>query len=60
MTKVISPAISAVSAGTEQKNFGTIVFSNSNNVTFGLNGSVVTASANAAGVGETLKYTIEV
>jgi hypothetical protein len=35
-----------ISAGTTSNNLGTVVFSNSNNVSFGLNGSTVTASAN--------------
>jgi hypothetical protein len=39
-----------VSAGTTSNNLSAITFSNSNNVSFGLNGSVVTASA-AAGSG---------
>jgi hypothetical protein len=35
------------SAGTTSGNLGSIVFSNSNNISFGLNGSTVTASASA-------------
>lgn len=38
----------AASAGSASASTGTIVFSNSNNVTFGMNGSTVTASASAA------------
>jgi len=40
------------SAGTTSNNLTNVVFSNSNNVTFGLNGSTITASANAAGAGD--------
>lgn len=40
--------ILAISAGTTQGTSGTIVFSNSNNVTFGMNGNIITASAGAA------------
>lgn len=40
------------SAGTTSNNLTNVVFSNSNNVSFGLNGSTITASANAAGVGD--------
>jgi hypothetical protein len=43
-------AIMAISAGTQIATSGTVVFSNSNNVTFGMSGgSVVTASAGGAG-----------
>jgi hypothetical protein len=38
-----------VSAGTTSNNLSNLVFSNSNNVTFGLNGSTITASASGAG-----------
>lgn len=37
-----------VSAGTTSNNLSAVVFSNSNNVSFGLNGSTVTASASVA------------
>ena len=43
------------SAGTTSNNLQTIVFSNSNGVSFGLNGSTVTASAAAAAGGAALK-----
>lgn len=36
------------SAGTTSNNLGTVVFSNSNNVSFGLNGSTITATASVA------------
>jgi len=36
-----------ISAGTTSNNLSAVTFSNSNNVTFGLNGSVITASVNA-------------
>lgn len=39
------------SAGTTSNNLGTVVFSNSNGVSFGLNGSTITASVNAGGGG---------
>lgn len=42
-----------VSAGTTSNNLSNLVFSNSNGVTFGLNGSTVTASVGAAGGGLT-------
>jgi hypothetical protein len=42
-----------VSAGTTSGNLQTIVFSNSNGVSFGLNGSTVTASAAGGGGGNT-------
>ncbi len=38
------------SAGTTSGNLGSVVFSNSNGVSFGLNGSVITASASGGGV----------
>lgn len=38
-----------ISAGTTSNNLGSIVFSNSNGVSFGLNGSTITASASGAG-----------
>ena len=37
----------AISAGTESQNTGTIIFSNSNSVSFGLNAGTLTASINA-------------
>lgn len=40
-----------VSAGTTSQNLSALTFSNLNGVTFGLNGSVVTASVNAGGGG---------
>ena len=39
----------AIGAGTQTASTGTVVFSNSNNVTFGLSGQTLTASAGAAG-----------
>jgi hypothetical protein len=39
------------SAGTTSNNLGSVVFSNSNGVSFGLNGSTITASVAAAGGG---------
>jgi hypothetical protein len=39
------------SAGTTSSNLGSVVFSNSNGVSFGLNGATITASANAGGGG---------
>lgn len=42
-----------VSAGTTSNNLSNIIFSNDNGVTFGLNGSTVTASVAAAGGGYT-------
>lgn len=39
------------SAGTTSNNLGTVVFSNSNGVSFGLNGSTITASCAAGGGG---------
>lgn len=42
--------VSAVSAGTTQAFGGQIVFSDSNNITFGVNGHTVTASVAAGGV----------
>ena len=45
-----------LAAGTQTATSGTVVFSNSNGVTFGMNGSsVVTASVNAAGGGVALE-----
>ena len=43
------------SAGTTSNNLGSIVFSNSNGVSFGLNGSTITASVNAGAGGAALK-----
>lgn len=43
-----------VSAGTTSGNLQTLQFNNSNGVTFGLNGSTITASVGAAGGGATL------
>jgi hypothetical protein len=40
-----------VSAGTTSQNLSNVVFSNSNGVSFGLNGSTITASVNAGGGG---------
>lgn len=42
--------VSAISAGTTQAFGGQVVFSNSNNITFGVNGHTVTATVAAAGV----------
>lgn len=42
--------VSAISAGTTQAFGGQVVFSNSNNVSFGVNGHTVTASVAAGGV----------
>lgn len=39
----------ALSAGTVSQNIGTLVFSNSNGVSFGMNGSTITASAAGGG-----------
>jgi hypothetical protein len=44
-----APSPVNISAGTTSNNLGTIVFSNSNGVSFGLNGSTITASVNAGG-----------
>ena len=41
----------ALVAGAVTASLGTVVFSNSNNVTFGLDGQTLTASAGAAGAG---------
>ena len=46
--------LGAISAGTTQATSGTVVFSNSNSVSFGMNGNTITASVNAGGV--TLSY----
>ena len=43
----------AISAGANSQNTGTVIFSNSNGVTFGLNAGTLTASVNAAGGGLT-------
>lgn len=43
-----------VSAGTTSGNLGSFVFSNSNGVSFGLNGSTITASASGAGASGTI------
>ena len=46
-----------VSAGTTSNNLQTVVFSNSNGVTFGLNGSTITASAaGGGGAAPTMRY----
>lgn len=48
-----NPAIGAISAGTQSQTSGTIVFSNSNGVTFGLSAGTITATVNpgpAAGI----------
>ncbi len=47
----VSWAVGAISAGANSVGAGTVVFSNSNGVTFGLNGSTVTASIAAGGGG---------
>lgn len=44
----VSAAPVNFSAGTASGNLGSVVFSNSNNVSFGLNGSTITASASIA------------
>lgn len=41
---VLGPAIAALSAGSVQATNGTVVFSNSNGITFGMSGSTVTAT----------------
>lgn len=46
-----SSAAINVSAGTTSNNVSQLVFSNANGVTFGMNGSTLTASANAGGGG---------
>ena len=43
-----------VSAGTTSQNLSAITFSNGSGVSFGLNGSVITASVNAGGAGPTM------
>jgi hypothetical protein len=48
-----------VSAGTTSGNLQTIVFSNSNGVSFGLNGSTVTASAAGGGAANTINGYLE-
>lgn len=45
-----APSPVNISAGTTSNNLGSIVFSNSNGVSFGLNGSTITASAVGGGV----------
>jgi hypothetical protein len=45
-----------VSAGTTSGNLQTIQFNNANGVSFGLNGSTVTASVNAGGAGGTYNF----
>lgn len=48
-----NPAIGAISAGTQSQSSGTVVFSNSNGVTFGLSNGTITATVNpgpAAGI----------
>lgn len=45
-----SPSPIIFSAGTSSASISSVVFSNSNGVSFGLNGSTITASANAGGV----------
>lgn len=44
----VQPGIQSISGGTTRATTGEVIFSNSNNVTFGLNGNVMTASASAA------------
>ena len=47
---VTSPVASlAISAGTTSQSSGTVVFSNSNGISFGMNGSTITASFNPMG-----------
>jgi fibronectin-binding autotransporter adhesin len=45
-----------VSAGASSANLSALTFSNSNNVSFGLNGSVITASASGVGGGGVVLY----
>ena len=49
----VGGGLGGISAGTTQATSGTIVFSNSNGVTFGLNGQTVTASVAPGGGGIT-------
>lgn len=49
----LAGAVGGISAGAGSVGAGTVVFSNSNGVTFGLNGSTVTASVAAGGGGLT-------
>lgn len=49
-----APSPVNISAGTTSNNLATVVFSNSNGVSFGLDGSTITASVNAGGGGATL------
>jgi hypothetical protein len=57
MTMAVSGAIAAVSAGSSAlANPRTLVFGNSNGVTFGLSGSTITASAAGGGGGEFLSF----
>jgi hypothetical protein len=49
-------AVINFSAGTTSSNIGSVVFSNANGVTFGLNASTITASVAAAGGGATLSF----
>jgi hypothetical protein len=49
MLNPIRPAIQSVSAGTTRVTSGELVFSNSNGVTFGINGQTLTASAAGGG-----------
>jgi hypothetical protein len=50
MLNRISPAV-AISAGTQQVSSGSLIFSNSNGVSFGINGNTLTASAAGGGGG---------
>jgi hypothetical protein len=46
----------AISAAGSSQNAGTVVFSNSNNVSFGMNGSTITATATFAQTNQTLGF----
>lgn len=48
---VFATGVITASAGTQTLSSGSLVFSNSNNVTFGMNGGTITASASIAGGG---------
>lgn len=47
------PSVDAIAAGTQTASSGTLIFSNANGVTFGLNGQTLTASAAGGGGGNT-------
>lgn len=51
-----APSPVNVSAGTTSDNLASIVFSNSNNVSFGLNGSTITATVNVGGANTISTY----